>query len=416
MRKRFTWSDKKPGQHGEMRNTFEGWRRSGPAGMLALCSAVLCLLLSACSNPFFTPTKSGPATPQTFASPTGATLASPTPTPRMITTHISSSCPANVASYKWDSLLGTKANVNKVQLVTCGSLEGAGSLEAVVGVGYYTPDARLDVYVFDNLGGTPTQTFKLTGLIDGDAQISPTGTLDTAEVGPKSTTIGVPDLFKEYQWNHSTFVQVLFPFVYPDMTHYQAEADNTIVTAQLAAGQNANAWKTSCTAESGHLANDVFHWLNTTGTVLKFLQPTDTVIVQLTNLGTGGGGFISTCHHLDGNTHAMLEIASVTPLDTNTTISTPASGAQLTSPVTVTGVGQAGKSLLGEIVLYDDTFLRVGNSGPIGGSGYVNFSNVVRYNLNASGVQEGVVVLMTTTQDNIAQTNQVMMIKVFLSA
>lgn len=416
MRKQFTLLYRKLDQHRKKRGYFHSWRRVSPKGMLALCSAGLMVLLCACSNPFFTPTKSGPATPQTFASPTSAVIQSPTPTPRTITTHISSNCSSTVASYKWDSLLGTKAGVNKVQLVTCGSMEGAGSLEAVVGVGYYTPDARLDVYVFDNLGGTPTQTFKLTGLIDGDAQISPAGTLDTAEVGPKSTILGVPDLFKEYQWNHSTFAQVLFPFIYPDMTHYQAEADNAIVIAQLAAKQNANAWKISCTAESGHLANDVFHWLNTTATVQKFLQPTDTVIVQLTNLGTGGGGFISTCHHLDGNTNNVLEIASVTPLDTNTTISNPASGAQLTSPVTVTGVGQAGKSILGEVVLYDDTFLKVGNSGPIGGSGYVNFSNVIRYNLNASGVQEGVVVLMTTTQDNIAQTNQVMMIKVFLSA
>ena len=62
-------------------------------------------------------------------------------------------CPA--LSINWDSLIGTHTNVNKVQKVTCGSLEGNGLLQALVNVRYYTPGAKLDFYVYDNLSGTP---------------------------------------------------------------------------------------------------------------------------------------------------------------------------------------------------------------------------------------------------------------------
>ena len=420
MTKRFTLLCRKPGYTSRKHPFNQAIQRSTTKEIFALCILALTLLLSACtiSNPFSQPSQSGVTTALPSPSPTQLVTPSPAFTPRAITPQISSSCPATVASYKWDSFLKTQPGVNKVQLVTCGSLEGAGSLEAVVGVGYYTPDAKLDVYVFDNLNGTPTQTFKLTGLIQGDARISPTGTLMTAEVGPKSISMVIPDLFKEYQWNQSTFTQTLFPFVYPDMTHYMAEQNNAIVTAQLAAGKNNNAWEVSCTGEAGHLANNVLRWTNITTVVQKFIKATDTIVVQLTNLGTGGGGFIATCHHLDGNANNILEIASITPLDAATTITSPAANVQLTSPVTVTGVALAGSKMLGEIIVYDGTYFQVGNSGPIGSSGssYVTFSNVVHYNLNASGIQEGVVALLTTTQNNLALTSQVMMVKVFLSA
>jgi hypothetical protein len=291
-------------------------------------------------------------------------------------------------------------------------------MEAVVGVGYVTPDAKLDVYVFDNLTSTPTVTFRVPGLIDGDAQVSPSGTLMTAEIGLKGVATKNQNLFKEYQWNGSSFVQALFPFIYPDMTHYQAEQDNTLFTTEVAANQKADLWKTSGTGEAGHLAVSLFHWSTVTQSVIKFDTNADTIIVQTNNTGPGGGGFIATLHHLDGNTHNILEIASVTPLDININLSSPASGAQLTSPINVAGIAQGGTSLLGQVVVYDDTYVLVGSSGPIAsaGTGYASFTHLIRYTLNASGLQEGVVVLMTTTQNNLAMSSQIVMVKVFLSA
>jgi len=108
----------------------------------------------------------------------------------------------------------------------------------------------------------------------------------------------------------------------------------------------------------------------------------------------------------------------VTPLDTNISLSSPAAGAQLTSPINVAGIAQGGSSLLGEIVVYDDAYVLAGTSGPIhsAGTGYASFTHLIPYMLNASGRQEGVVVLMTTTQNNVALTSQIEMVKVFLSA
>ena len=398
--------------------------RSGKLSLRAfwlMCGLVISLsfLLSACSNPFVQPVQGGGPTSIT-PSPTQA-LASPTPsvTPRVITLHVSSNCPSYVVSTNWDKVLNTNPAVNKVQLVNYGSLEGAGSMEAVVGVGYVTPDAKLDVYVFDNLTSSkPTVTFKVPGLIDGDAQVSPTGTLMTAEIGLKGVASKERNLFKEYQWNGSSFAQVLFPYIYPDMTHYQAEQDNTLFTTEVAANQKADLWKTSGTDEAGHLALSIFRWTSVTQSVLKFDSAADTIIVQTNNTGPGGGGFIATLHHLDGNTHNILEITSVTPLDTNINLSSPAAGTQVKSPVNVAGTAQGGTNLLGEVVIYDDSYVQAGTSGPIAstGTGYTSFTHLIPYTLNASGVQEGVVVLMTTTQNNIALTNQIEMVKVFLAA
>ena len=400
------------------RDLFSVARKSLVGGLLFVCSLCLLVLLNACTNPFTAPVQGG-----TQASPTTnstLTASSPTPsaTPRVITLHISSSCPSYVTATNWDKLLNTNPAVDKVQLVNCGSLEGVGSMEAVVGVGYVTQDAKLDMYVYDHLTSTPIVTFKVPGLIDGDAQVSPTGTLMTAEIGPKGVPTAHANLFKEYQWNGSSFAQTLFPYIYPDMTHFQAEQDNALFASEVTANQKADLWKTSGTEESGHLATSIFHWSSVSQSVLKFDSNADTIIVQTINTGPGGGGFITTLHHLDGNKQDILEIASVTPLDTNINLSSPAASTQLTSPINVIGIAQGGSSLLGQVVVYDDTYVLVGSSGPIAstGSGYASFTHLVTYTLNASGVQEGVVILMTTTQNNLALSSQIEMVKVFLAA
>ncbi len=128
----------------------------------------------------------------------------------------------------WDSLLCTHTNSNKVQKVTCGYLEGNGLLQALVGVRYYTPGAKLDFYVDDNLSGTPAQRFQVPMLIDGDTNIGTTGTITTTEIGMSGLSRAVSDLFKEYTWNSATFVQILFPGLYPDVTYYQAEKSQAL--------------------------------------------------------------------------------------------------------------------------------------------------------------------------------------------
>lgn len=81
---------------------------------------------------------------------------------------------------------------------------------------------------------------KLFGLRSGDARFSPYNTIITAEVNQKASPLAsAPDLFREFKWAEAagTLVPVAFPDFYPDMTRYQAEAD------QIMANRTAYSWK-----------------------------------------------------------------------------------------------------------------------------------------------------------------------------
>ena len=382
-------------------------------GIGVLCG--LLLLLSACTNPFQAPAHgSSDSTLTTDTTPT--LVVSPTPAykPTPISLQVVG-CPT--LSINWDKLVGTRANVNKVQVVTCSSLEGTGTLDALVNVRYYSPDAKLDVYVYDNLIGTPVQRFKVQGLLDGDAQISPTGTVMTAEIGPHGVSNLAQNLFKEYKWNGSNFGQILFPGMYPDMTHYQAEKDQALFVS-LGGTSGKNSWETSGVLVTEHLVSDIFRWQSVNKVVLKN-NTVDPIIVQIINLGPGGGGFDATLYHLDGNYNNILEITSISSIDGSATLTNPTPNSQLTSPIKVSSSYTAGTGILGRVALYDDTYALVGDTSAIKGSatsGTAVFSPSVTYHLNASGLQEGVVAFYASNQNNIGYTNQVVMVKVFFSS
>jgi hypothetical protein len=389
---------------------------------LLLCN--LLILLSACSS---TTQDTGPSSLDTTGSmltptQTSAVASTPTSVPPVITQQVVG-CPSSTIS--WDRVVGTHANVNKVQKVICGSLEGAGT-QTLVDVRYYSPDAKLDVYVYDNITGTPTRRFSLQGLLNGDALISSVGTLITAEVSPKDIIKGGPDLFKEYKWNGTTFGQVYFPGIYPDMTRYQAEQDQARLSAEIAAlpqgqptSQIRDAWKLSFAAVSGHLAQQIFHWQHYTVTPPPNAKKLSIFTVTVTNLGPGGGGFMATVHHLNEISTNIFEIWQVSSSGGSSSISTPTAYAQLSSPISVSGTSMASGSILGQIVVYDDVFTNVGTSDPIRSSvssGLVQFTNAVKYQLNASGLEEGAITFYATNQNNVAISNQAVMVKVLLSA
>jgi hypothetical protein len=400
-------------QYRTHRLRFLRFDRSYIAGVLLLYCLVI--LLSACTSPFFAPSQSGSGeTPLVSASPTHVISATQTAKLPTITLQVVG-CPA--LSINWDSLVGTHTNVNKVQKVTCGYVEGNGLLQAMVNVRYFTPDAKLDMYVYDNLSGTPAQRFRVQGLIDGDTNISPSGTITTAEIGVNGLSNAVPDLFKEYKWNGSTFAQILFPGLYPDITHYQAEKSQALYVSQGGASGN-ESWRTSGVVVAEHLAFSIFHWSNVTKTVLKN-NLVDPIIVQVINNGTGGGGFNATLYHLDGVSTNILEITSVTSTNGSISLNSPASGTQVSSPVNVQGNYVASGSILGRVVVYDNTYVTVGDTGALHSSlttGSGSFSVAMHYTLNAHGMQEGVIAFLSTTQNNTAFINQAVMMKVFLSA
>jgi hypothetical protein len=114
-------------------------------------------------------------------------------------------CPSSVSSNShWDAVVGTQPGFNSVQNVTCASLEGNSSLQALVTVGYNDSSA-LDAYIYANISSAnPTEIFSLTGLPQGSASISANNTIITTEVDNGST------ITHQYAWSASagTFVQI----------------------------------------------------------------------------------------------------------------------------------------------------------------------------------------------------------------
>ena len=377
----------------------------------ALLLCFLILLLSACAK---APAKRGGDLAST---PTPGQTATPTPAAKPITITLQVvGCPAGL-SIDWDRLIGTTAHVNKVQKVTCGSLESNGGVEALVNVRYYSADLRLDYYVYDNLFGTPQQAFKMLNLLDGDAQISPSNTVMTAEIGPQDTLKAAPDVFKEFRWNGTGFVQIFFPGMYPDATYYQAEQDQAQLNADLARGEKRNAWKITFYGVVDQLAKDIFHWTDTHAATIRFRSSTGTYIAAVYNLGPGGGGFVANMFHLDNSEANIFEVMQITSIDGSALLSSPAAGTQLADPLTVSGVTPASGTILGKVVVYNDTFTAIGDSGNITSSvssGSVNFSKTVHYQLNSPNMQEGMVAFFATNQNNTNYINQVVMVKVLL--
>jgi hypothetical protein len=397
------------------------WRQSPNTALFLMVRAVilcgLLFLLSGCAK---VPARSGSVQDVSTQLPRVQTsVVSPTPTPKpvVITLQVTG-CPPGL-TLNWDMLVGTKASVNKVQTVSCGSLEGSGSLDALIGVRYYTADARLDSYVYGDLFATPHRLFAMGGLLNGDVQISPAGTIMTAESGSGDPVLGQRDVFKEYSWSGTAFQQILFPGIYPDMTYYQAELDQSRLNAELAAGDKRDAWKATFSGVANQLAKQIFHWTSTRFSTIQFSNHNGSYIGSVTNLGPGGGGFVASMFHLDNNASNIFVIKQVSSLDGGTALTSPTMGLQLNSPTSISGSALAAGGVLGRVVIYSDTFIAFGDSGDIpspGSGGYVNFSRSVTYRLNSAGTQEGLVAFYATTQNDAFLSNQVVMVKVFLAA
>lgn len=333
----------------------------------------------------------GSATPPSSVTPsasvTPAVLLGPQP------------CPASVKDpAHWDAIIPTQPNTSKVEGVTCGNLTGNATLQALVTVRYSGTGAMLDVYVFDNITSpTPSQLFKLQGLYDGDARISNYNTILTAEVDLNSSVnLGQPnasltqDLFREF--NTGTFAPVSFPGIFPDMTRFQAERDQ----AQVNQGQNA--WTLNAQQVATNFASDpqLLNWTNSTEALVSGGGPSDAeAVVNVKNNNPGGAGVTLTLQRLEGNTNGGIwEITSVT--SNGMSITSPKSRDVLSSPVTVTGTGNAFEGTIGTVMMLDHTYTDIGHATALGasGNGATTFSVSVTYHSTfKTGMEDGIVVL-----------------------
>ena len=313
-------------------------------------------------------------------------------------------CPDAVkAAAHWDAIIPTQNGVTQVETVTCGNLVGNPTLQALVKVRYQGTGQILDVYVYSDITNpSPSQLFKLQNLYKGDAKISVYNTVLTAEVDQNSSINAgkanadlTQDLFREFKWSDGagTLIPVSFPGMYPDMTRYQAEND------QAQVNQGKDPWKLNAVQVANHMAADA-HLLNWPGnaptTVVSGGGSSDSdAVVTVKNPTPFGNKIKVSLERLEGNTNGGIwEVVSVTAVGMS--ITTPQSRDILTSPVKVTGTGNAFEGVIGSIDILDHLYTPIGHANVRGatGNGNTTFSTNVTYNSTfKGGKQEGIVVL-----------------------
>src|SRR6266571_7551292 len=364
---------------------------------------LLTLFLAACSsgggsnNPTPTPGTGKGSTPTTGtnATPTASLTPGVGLGPRP--------CPDAVKDpAHWDPIIGTQANVTKVEKVICGNLIGNPALQASVTVRYTGTGAILDFYVYSKITQpNPTQLFKLQGLYKGDAKISGYNTVLTAEVDQNSSiNKNKPnaefqqDLFREFKWSDGagTLVPVAFGGIFPDLTRYQAESD------QAKVNQGEDPWKLSAATVSMRLATDLLQWpSNAQTTVVSGGGKSDlNAVVNVVSAGPPSVSIKVSLIRLEGNTNGGIWI--VTSVESpNMSITAPQSLDRLTSPTTVTGKGNAFEGVIGTVKILDHLYSDIGHAQAKGaiGNGNTTFSTNVSYSSSFhGGAQEGLVVLL----------------------
>ncbi len=300
----------------------------------------------------------------------------------------------------WDKILGTQQGVTKVERVNFANIMDNPSLQALVTVRYTGTDARLDVYVFNNITSAhPKQVFQLAGLVKGDAKISGYNTVMTAEVDKNSSvnkgkaiSAMTQDLFREFDWSaeEGTLVQTAFPGIYPDLTRYQAEAD------QVRINKGQDTWKNDPVKVAKAFEAQFLAWQrNVKATLVSgggFHDVYAAVRVQET--AVQGAQIKVTLSRLEGNTQNFWVVIAVED-DTVLTLTNIDARQLVASPVTLEGTGSAFEAEIGQAVVYDHLYTDIGHArvtALTSGMGKSAYSTRVVYTSSfRQGVQEGIV-------------------------
>lgn len=308
---------------------------------------------------------------------------------------------AEHAAY-WDAIIGTSGDA-KVEGVSCGKLMLYPGIQALVTVRHHSQGSLLDVYVYaDIVSEHPTQFFKLQALSKGEARISGYNTVLTAEVDRNSSlNMGKPDgqltrdLFREFKWSDGAgaFEQTFFPGMYPDLTRYQGELDQTRVN------QGHELWKLDASKTVQHFAVALLGRKPTNPvTILSGGGSHDVsavVRIDTSISGTGTVSTIVTLSRLEGNTHGGIWEVIGAQVH-NFSLTSPQNGALITSPVTVTGSGPSFEGVVGRVEVLDHTYYQIGNAQATVLNLGAPFSVTLTYSTSFhGGAQEGIIVLYT---------------------
>lgn len=296
---------------------------------------------------------------------------------------------------RWASIIGIGSG-QQVENVSCANIMGNSSLQALVNVRHNNVNRTLDVYVFNNItAAKPARLFTLSGLMNGDAKISYYNTVITAQVDPNSAVnAGKPvsaitvDLFREFNWSagQGTLVQTVFPGIFPDLTRYQAEAD------QVSVNNGHSPWKRDAASVAQTMAVTLLKWSNQAQTsVLSGGGPRDVdAVVQVQSTGPDHPVIQVSLSRLEGNARNMWVVVGVQ--SNLMSVTSPQKGAHLSSPVAVKGTGSAFEGDVGTVFVLDHLYNDIGHAKgvPATGMGNTTFTATVTYNASfPGGAQEG---------------------------
>src|SRR6266700_3666717 len=311
----------------------------------------------------------------------------------------------------WNGIIGPTAS-GKVEGVMCGYLMGVPTLQALVKVRYGGTDSLLDIDVYANITCTnPSRIFRLKGLPHGDVGISNFNTLLTGEIDlmPNQHASVPPtqvqqDLYREFKWSESagTFVQVAFPGLFPDLTRYQAEFEQSEVNT----GQGFQQWRLSAVTTAQNFAEYVLGWNPNTPTTVLSGGGTHDVRAEILvkNPSAGSATIKLSLTRLELNTNGG--IWEVTDVATNgMALTSPQSAQQLTSPVPAKGIinpAFSGKPNTITILDHDRTEIGQAAIPQASGTGKPIIATSISYSSSFQGeIQEGIIVLYTYTGNHI---------------
>jgi hypothetical protein len=391
-------------------------------------STVLAVQLGSRPGNHVTPTATPKSTPITTQTP-GADI-TPTPEPGVVLGPLS--CPKSVKDPAyWDAFVSNPPDIARADSVSCGNLKGTPTLQALVvarlilGGG---PTIR-SVFVFDNITSKePTLLFKVTRLLHGDAKISGYSTIMTAEVDQNSAiNKGQPenqltlDLFREFKWSDGagTFVQTAFPGIYPDLTRYQAEANQALVNS----GQDS--WKNNPARVAQNLALEFFQWKRSLSTkIISGGGPQDVSAVvsveepPFQGAQSKGPNVTVTLSRLEGNTHNMW-VATAVEDGSMLTLTNIEHRSLITSPVKLEGKGAAFEAVIGQALILDHLYNNIGHAQVMASGSGMGISlystNVIYTTTFKKGVQEGIVEVQEANGGISDEVATAVMVKVLLN-
>jgi hypothetical protein len=267
----------------------------------------------------------------------------------------------------------------------------------------------------------------LQDIIHGDAKISGYNTVLTREIDQNSSlnkgqpgAALTPDLFREFKWSDGagTLVQTVFPGFYPDLTRYQAEAD------QEAVNKGTAPWKLDAAQTARSFAISILKMKATSSVTIVSGGGTHDVnaVVNVTLPSDGGSTPYPvkiTLSRLEGNTNGGIWVV-IAVESKNMAITSPRSHERLDSPVTVTGSGIAFEGQIGVVRVLDHLYKDIGHAFAMSqntnsGFGPGTFSTPVTYDSSFhGGSQEGILALY---HQGGAETDfGVVMVKVLVEA